>query len=86
MGANTIRRFNGSVKTMSAAMGVAAAVAMGAMCFAHGSEAVGMSIARNDDPPLATVTRSTAPRALATPFARPTHTAKPCAARATMPC
>jgi hypothetical protein len=32
------------------------------------------------------VTRSTAPRALATPFARPTHTAKPCAARATMPC
>jgi hypothetical protein len=45
-----------------------------------------LSVALTNDPLLVTVTRSTAPSELATPFARPTHTAKPCAARATMPC
>lgn len=86
MGASIIGRIAGSVKALSAVMGVAAAVAMSVMCFSHGSAAAGFSVARNDDPTLATVTRSTAPRELATSFARPTHTATPCAPRATMPC
>jgi len=86
MGASTIGRVRGSVKALSAVMGVAAAVAMGATCFTRGSDVAGISVARADDLPSATVTRSTAPKELATSFARPTHTAKPCAARATMPC
>lgn len=86
MGANTIRRVIGSVKTLSAVMGAAAAVAMGGMSFTHGSDVTGSNVARNDDAPVSTVTRSTGPRELATPFARPTHTATPCPARATMPC
>lgn len=86
MGANTIRRILGSAKVLSAVIGAAAAIAMGAMSLIDGSDVAGISVARNDDPPLATVTWSMAPSELATPFARPTHTAKPCAARATMPC
>lgn len=86
MGANTFRHVVGSVKMLSVVMGAAAAVAMGALCVIHGSDAVNTSVARTDDPPVATVTRSATPRELATSFARPTHTAKPCAARATMPC
>ena len=82
MGASTI----GRVKMLSAVMGVAAAVTMGAMCFSHGSDVTGISLARTDDLPSATVTRSTAPKELATPFARPTNPAQPCAARATLPC
>jgi hypothetical protein len=86
MGASIIGRVSGRVKALSAVMGAAAAVAMGAMCFAHASDVPGISLARTDDLPSATVTRSTAPKELATSFARPTHTATPCAARATLPC
>lgn len=86
MGASTIGRVTGNLKTLSAVMGVAAAVGMGAMSFTHGTDVAGTSVARSDDLSSATVTRSTAPKELATSFARPTHTAKPCAARATMPC
>lgn len=86
MGANTIGRVTESLRTLSAAMGVAAAVGMGAMFFTHGTDVAGASVALGDDLPSATVTRSTAPKELATSFARPTHTARPCAARATMPC
>ena len=86
MGASTIGRVTESAKILSAVMGVAAAVGMGAMSFTHGTYVAGASVARSDDLSSATVTRSTAPKELATSFARPTHTAKPCAARATLPC
>lgn len=82
MGASTIGRF----KALSAVMGVVAAVTMGATCLTRGSDVAGIGVVRADDLPSATVTRSTAPKELATSFARPTYTAKPCAARATMPC
>jgi hypothetical protein len=86
MGASAIGRVTEGVRTLSAAIGVAAAVGMGAMSFTHVTDVAGASAARTDDLPSATVTRSTAPKELATSFARPTHTAKPCAARATLPC
>jgi hypothetical protein len=87
MGNKIFGRVFASAKLMAAVTGVGAAIAMGAVSITHESAAASASAARSDNPPLvATVTRSTAPKELATSFARPTHTAKLCAARATMPC
>jgi hypothetical protein len=79
------RRVAGSVKVLAAVGGAGVVVAMGAITIANGNE-VGASTASTNGWPLAPVTQTTAPTELATSFARPTYTAKPCAKRATMPC
>jgi hypothetical protein len=80
----TPHRVRGSLKTLSAVIGAGVVVTMGAVTFAHAGED-GVSTASTNVLPQ-TLTSTTAPTELATPFASPTYTATPCPKRATMPC
>jgi hypothetical protein len=81
----TFCRVAGSVKVLAAVIGAGVVVSMGAITIANGDE-VATRTASTNGLPVASVTLSTAPTELATSFARPTYTARPCAKRATMPC
>jgi hypothetical protein len=82
----TFHCVTGSVKMLAAVIGAGVVVAMGAITVASGAHEPGTSTASSHDLPMASVTLTTAPTALATPFASPTHTASLCAKRQTMPC
>jgi hypothetical protein len=79
------RRVTGRLKLLSAVVGVGA-VAAAAITVGHESREVDPSVASLHRLPMAQATQTTIPTELATPFARPTHTAKLCAKRQTMPC
>jgi hypothetical protein len=82
----TFHHVTGSVKILSAVIGAGVVVAMGAITVASGADEPDTSTASSNQLQRASVTQTTAPSELATPFASPTYVAHPCAKRATMPC
>jgi hypothetical protein len=76
----------GKTRGLAAVIGAAAVVTMGALTIGHTTDEVGPSVASSDGGQVVTVTKTTAPKELPTPFAKPTYVATPCAKRATMPC
>lgn len=86
MARKAFRHLIGNVKMLSAVAGAGVVMTMGVLTAATEHTQSGVSASVQGGVPMATVTKSSAPSELVTPFASPTYTATPCAKRATMPC